>query len=284
MMNTDAFERMERDGWQDPGIAQSYAEGFDLATRQAADVLAETVATDPGYSAVDLCTGHGIVAAKLLKRGAVVTALDFSPAMLDLARRAAPDASFVEGDLMAMTFPDHSFDAVSIGFGVPHFPDPEKGLQEVARVLKPGGRLAFSIWHGKGSNGAFGWLFEAVARHGDPAVTLPDGPDAHMFADKEITEAILTACGFTDITMLELPSRVFVSSPEKLFDAIDKGAVRAASLLGGQPEDRRSAIRTELSRRVQDEGTPENHGIWCPHLQSLSRPCALSVLVRQPLN
>ncbi len=60
---------------------------------------------------------------------------------------------------MAMTFPDQSFDAVSIGFGVPHFPDPQKGLREVARVLKPGGRLAFSIWRGKGSNGAFGLAF-----------------------------------------------------------------------------------------------------------------------------
>ena len=264
MANTDAFERMERDGWQDPGIAQGYAEGFDLATRQAADVLAETVAPDPGLTALDLCTGHGVVAAELLKRGAVVTALDFSPAMLDLAQRMAPGATFVEGDVMAMTFPDQSFDAVSIGFGVPHFPDPQKGLREVARVLKPGGRLAFSIWRGKGSNGAFGWLFEAVGRHGDPAVTLPDGPDAHMFADKEVAEPLLTACGFTDITMLELQSRVFVSSPEKLFDAFDKGAVRAASLLGGQPEDRRSAIRAELSRRVQDEGTADNGGHLVP--------------------
>jgi SAM-dependent methyltransferase len=264
MMNTDAFERMERDGWQDPGIAQGYAEGFDLATRQAADVLAETVAPNRGLTALDLCTGHGVVAAALVKRGAVVTALDFSPAMLDFARRTAPGATFVEGDVMAMTFPDQSFDAVSIGFGVPHFPDPEKGLREVARVLKPGGRLAFSIWRGKGSNGAFGWLFESVGRLGDPAVTLPDGPDAHMFADKEIAEPLLTACGFTGITMLELQSRVFVSSPEKLFDAFDKGAVRAASLLGGQPEDRRAAIRAELSRRVQDEGTPENGGHLVP--------------------
>ncbi|EEE48049.2 class I SAM-dependent methyltransferase [Roseibium alexandrii] len=264
MTSTEAFERMERDGWQDPGIAKGYAEGFDLATRQAAEVLAETVTPDPGLPALDLCTGHGVVGAELLKRGAVVTALDFSPAMLELARRTAPGATFVEGDVMAMTFLDQSFDAVSIGFGVPHFPDPEKGLREVARVLKPGGRLAFSIWRGKGSNGAFGWLFEAIGRLGDPAVTLPDGPDAHMFADKEIAEPLLMACGFTNITMLELPSRVFVSSPEKLFDAFDKGAVRAASLLGGQPEDRRSAIRAELSRRVQDEGIPENGGLLVP--------------------
>ena len=264
MTDTTDFEKMERDGWADPGIANGYADAFDNATRLVATHLASGVDASAGAHVLDLCTGHGVVAAELVSRGAKVTGLDFSAAMVSLAEAAVPNATFVQGDAMAMTFEDGSFDAVTIGFGVPHFPDPAKGLAEAARVLKPGGRLAFSIWRGKGSDGSFGWLFDAVGRFGDLSVTVPAGPDAHMLVDPEVADPMVRQAGFRNIRFKDVTSACWVATPENLFDTFDQGAVRAAALLGGQPQEKRAAIREALAGRVLRQGTEANGGYLVP--------------------
>ena len=260
MTDTADFEKMEREGWADPSIAKGYADGFETATRLVARKLADEVAAGPSCKALDLCTGHGVVAAELVARGSDVTGLDFSEPMIELAQSAVPAARFVQGDAMAMEFPDDAFDAVTIGFGVPHFPDPERGLREVARVLKPGGRIAFSIWRGKGSDGAFGWLFDAVGRLADSSISLPAGPDAHMLVDREIAKPMVEDAGFHNVRLIDVASELCVSDPKMLFDVFDGGAVRAASLLKRQPKERRDAIRADLAKRVQAEGNKQTRG------------------------
>ena len=262
MADTDAFERMERDGWGNPDIAKGYADGFDRASRQVAAALAEVAA--PGADVLDLCTGHGVVAAACVAKGAQVTGLDFSEAMITLARQNVPEATFVHGDAMQLSYDADSFDAVTIGFGVPHFPDPARGLAEAARVLRPGGQIAFSIWYGKGSPGAFGWLFDAVGRLGDSSVTLPPGPDAHWLTDRDVATRMVTQAGFRDVAFADLDTDLWVRTPEALFDVFAGGAVRAASLLSGQPTDRRDAIRADLAARVLAQGRAEAGGHLVP--------------------
>ena len=210
MTNTIEFEKMEREGWGNPAIAKGYANGFEVATRAVAERLSDVVRAGPEMKVLDLCTGHGVVAVELLARGAEVTGLDFSAAMISIAQVSAPGAMFVQGDAMAMDFADNSFDAVTIGFGVPHFPDPARGIAEAARILKPGGRIAFSIWRGKGSEGAFGWLFDAVGRLGDPSVTLPSGPDAHLLVDSAVAEPMVADAGFVDVQLTNVATELGV--------------------------------------------------------------------------
>ncbi|WP_226689722.1 methyltransferase domain-containing protein [Ruegeria arenilitoris] len=262
--DTADFEIMERQGWADPSIAKGYADGFEMATRLVARKLADEVAAGPNCNALDLCTGHGVVAAELVACGSDVTGLDFSEPMIELAQSAVPTARFVQGDAMAMEFPNHTFDAVTIGFGVPHFPDPERGLREVNRVLKPGGRVAFSIWRGKGSDGAFGWLFDAVERLADPSISLPAGPDAHMLVDSGIAKPMVENAGFRNVRLIDVASELCVSDPKMLFDVFDGGAVRAASLLKRQPKERRDAIRADLATRVQAEVKKDLRGYFVP--------------------
>lgn len=106
-------------------------------------------AADPlGARVLDVAAGPGNVAVELVRRGAAaVTALDLSFNMLhEGARRAARDArrrsiGWVVGDALALPFPDASFEAVTISFGLRNVPDPEAALREFARVTVPGGRL-----------------------------------------------------------------------------------------------------------------------------------------------
>jgi demethylmenaquinone methyltransferase/2-methoxy-6-polyprenyl-1,4-benzoquinol methylase len=98
----------------------------------------------PGSVALDLCTGTGKLAAELLpyvRPGGRVMGLDFSPRMLELARRQVPGVEFQLGDVMNLPFEDASIDAVAIAFGLRNLVDRERGLREMFRVLKPGGRL-----------------------------------------------------------------------------------------------------------------------------------------------
>lgn len=100
-----------------------------------------------GMSVLDCATGTGDLAIEFKKAlpNGKVTGLDFCKEMLDFAPAKAQklnlDIEFIQGDVMSLPFPDNSFDVVSISFGIRNVSDTLKGLTEMARVLKPGGRL-----------------------------------------------------------------------------------------------------------------------------------------------
>jgi demethylmenaquinone methyltransferase / 2-methoxy-6-polyprenyl-1,4-benzoquinol methylase len=96
-----------------------------------------------GAHVLDVAAGPGNVATELVARGAVhVTAVDLSFNMLaEGARRGHQGISWVNGDAQHLPFPDASFDAVTISFGLRNVPDPELALREFGRVTRPGGRL-----------------------------------------------------------------------------------------------------------------------------------------------
>ncbi|HSC92775.1 MAG TPA: bifunctional demethylmenaquinone methyltransferase/2-methoxy-6-polyprenyl-1,4-benzoquinol methylase UbiE [Gaiellaceae bacterium] len=103
----------------------------------------ETVraAVRPGDRVLDAACGTGDLAIEAARAGGRVTGLDFSEAMLERARRKAPQLEWVRGDLLALPFADGSFDAATVGFGIRNVADLEAGLRELRRVVAPDGRL-----------------------------------------------------------------------------------------------------------------------------------------------
>jgi demethylmenaquinone methyltransferase / 2-methoxy-6-polyprenyl-1,4-benzoquinol methylase len=102
---------------------------------------ADLARVGPGSRALDVATGTGDLAIELRGRGAEVVGLDFSERMLELARGKAPGIEFVQANALELTYRDASFDAVTVGFGARNFADLDRGLREMARVTKPGGRV-----------------------------------------------------------------------------------------------------------------------------------------------
>ena len=94
-----------------------------------------------GDRVLDACCGTGDLALADARAGGTVTGLDFSEPMLERARRKSASIEWIQGDALALPFPDGSFDAVTVGFGVRNVTDLERGLAELRRVLRPGGRL-----------------------------------------------------------------------------------------------------------------------------------------------
>jgi demethylmenaquinone methyltransferase/2-methoxy-6-polyprenyl-1,4-benzoquinol methylase len=154
-----------------------------------------------GDAALDVCCGTGDLALELARRvgpaGRVVGS-DFSERMLDLAREkpvpgAAAKPIFEWADALDLPYDDGGFDAVSVGFGVRNLSDLGRGIAEMARVLKPGGRLVileitqptrpplstfFSVWFDRivpligrfaGDSAAYSYLPESVKRFPSPA-------------------------------------------------------------------------------------------------------------------
>jgi demethylmenaquinone methyltransferase / 2-methoxy-6-polyprenyl-1,4-benzoquinol methylase len=112
--------------------------------------VVELAKVSAGSRALDLCCGTGDLAFALARRGAETTGLDFSPEMPDVARTRSrnknpPAASrqpqFLQGDAQEIPFPDNSFDMVTVGYGLRNLASWERGLEEMARVARPGARL-----------------------------------------------------------------------------------------------------------------------------------------------
>jgi demethylmenaquinone methyltransferase/2-methoxy-6-polyprenyl-1,4-benzoquinol methylase len=101
----------------------------------------DLAAVGPGSRALDVATGTGDLAVELARRGADVVGCDFSEAMLDRAREKAPTVRFEWADALALPYGDDSFDAATVGFGARNFSDLGPGLAEMARVVRPGGRV-----------------------------------------------------------------------------------------------------------------------------------------------
>jgi demethylmenaquinone methyltransferase/2-methoxy-6-polyprenyl-1,4-benzoquinol methylase len=100
-----------------------------------------TAVVRPGDRVLDACCGTGDLAIAAHAVGASVTGLDFSDRMLERARSKEPEVEWVRGDALALPFADGAFDAATVGFGVRNLDDLAVGLTELARVIRPGGRL-----------------------------------------------------------------------------------------------------------------------------------------------
>ena len=94
-----------------------------------------------GDRVLDACCGTGDLALADERAGGAVIGLDFSEPMLERARRKSTSIEWIQGDALALPFPDSSFDVVTVGFGVRNVSDLEGGLAELRRVLRPGGRV-----------------------------------------------------------------------------------------------------------------------------------------------
>ncbi len=169
---------------------------------------------------LDVASGPGLVAAAAAERGVRVTGVDFASAMVDQARRRYPEIAFREGDAESLAFADGGFDAVVMSFGMLHLARPDAAIAEAHRVLRPGGRYAFTVWAAPEKAVGFGMALRAIEKFGKAQVTLPDGPPFFRFSDPAGTRATLEQAGFTDVELKELPLVWRLTSAGAAFEAL----------------------------------------------------------------
>jgi SAM-dependent methyltransferase len=244
MVMTSAFHDFEHHGWQK--AATQYGPGFGVVTVQAIGPLLDAVNAGPNMRLLDMACGPGYAAAAAAERGCSVIGIDFSSKMVALASGQNPGIEFREGDAERLDFPAGAFDAVVMNYGMLHLGNPEHAIAESYRVLRSGGRFAFTVWDVPDKAVGFGIVLQAIQAYGDTNVPIPPGPPFFRFSDPAESTRALEAAGFGGIRIMKVPQIWRLETPDALFTTMRTAAVRTAALLNMQKEKALQDIRAEI--------------------------------------
>jgi ubiquinone/menaquinone biosynthesis C-methylase UbiE len=195
----DDFTRFEHEGWE--RVAGKYDSVWSSLTRQFIPCLINDAKVSARMSVLDVACGPGYVSAEAKKLGVIPTGIDFSEKMIAVARTMLPDTAFVQGDAQSLPFADGCFDRVLSNFGLLHVSHPEKACAEACRVLKSGGRFAFTVWAGPQENPGAKIVNDAIEAHADLNVQLPEGPPRYLYGERAECRKILKRAGFDGESM-----------------------------------------------------------------------------------
>jgi SAM-dependent methyltransferase len=244
------FKAFEAESWTRK--AATYDRLTGRATAGLVEPLLDAAGVQSGTRLLDVACGPGHCAAAAAVRGAVPLGLDAAGGMVAVARGRYPEIYFQQGDAERLPFADASFDAVVAGFVVNHLPLPARALSEFVRVVRPGGRVAVTVWDRPEQMRLLGVLAEAIERtEGVRNPGLPSGgPDPFHFADEAAFVALLSGAGLDKAEVQSIGFEQPVADTEELWQGMLAGSVRTAAVIERQPESVRRRIRVELESVV----------------------------------
>ena len=216
-----AFDSPERKRAYNRALFTTIADRYDVITAVLSygqdarwkRTLIALAQVQPGERALDLACGTGDIAFAAAAKGARVVGLDLTHRMLQLAAQKSRAAEFVTGDMTSLPFPSQAFDLVTTGYGLRNVPDLNLAIDEIARVLRPGGRLlsldfnrpqpalirAVYLSYLTVVGATLGWIL-----HRDPDTYRYIPASIHRYPGAAGVAALLAARGFTNVRVVPL--------------------------------------------------------------------------------
>ena len=247
----DAFSKFEHEGWK--RVASQYDSTWATSTRQFIPPLLDAAGVSGNMSILDVGCGPGYVSAAAAKRGATPIGLDFSGEMVEIAKEMWSAIEFREGDAQKLPFADQTFDRVVANFALLHLAQPESGMAEAARVLRPDGRFAFTTWAKISENPYVKLVDDAVQAHANLNVDLPPGPPFYLFENENEFRNALARAGFDGTSMTFKIHTIEWNLPtaRSVFDTEFNAGVRTAGLLRKQTPQALQKIQAAIEKAVQ---------------------------------
>ena len=221
--------------------------------------LLSAVNAGPGDSLLDVACGTGVVARAAVQRvgaNGSVTGIDLNDGMLEVARAVSSDINWQNGSADALPFADNSFDRVTCQFALMFFPDRAKALQEMRRVVRPGGRVGVVVWAsldvtpGYAAMGAI--LFELFGESAAQSLRAP-----YCLGELSDLESELHAAGISDFDIQTLDGEArFASIDDWVFTDI-RGWTLADAIDDDEYERLLATARNRLTQFVNADGKVE---------------------------
>jgi ubiquinone/menaquinone biosynthesis C-methylase UbiE len=244
--------------WQLRGDAAEFYERYvKLVMEPWVRRLVDVAALQPAEHILDVACGTGFVArlaAQRLGANGRVVGIDLNAKMIEAARAASDrDASTTiewrVGDAAALPFEDGAFDAILCQQGLQFFPDRVQALREMRRVLRPGGRLAFTVWSAIGDTPYAAAFAAALARHVSPeAGSMARAP--HALHDAVELHALVTSAGFRHVRVRPTIETTALPLPEKFVPG-HFAALPMAETIARLTPDRRAALVQDVTEALR---------------------------------
>jgi len=264
ILHVDPSNAEQADAWDgDQGFYWAeHAEQFDRAVHAYQRPFLDAVALHRGERVLDIGCGNGLEsrAAARLTVGGPVLGVDLSGPMLRVARREAEregldSIRYEQADAQTYPFPEASFDAAISRTGAMFFAEPETAFRNIARALRPGGRLVLLVWQGLERNEWFRSFATALAAGRDLPVPPPDVPGPFAMSDPGAVRDTLTAAGFDkpELTGLERPMN-FGRDAERAYSFVSGMLAWMAEDLD---ETGRARALADLRADIEAHATPQ---------------------------
>lgn len=259
----------EIEWWDGAGGEQwvKHAEIYDRLLAPFNDQILDRAAPGPGERVLEIGCGNGALTVDVARQVAPgeVVAVDISGPMLSFAARRAAEAElanvrFEKGDAQthALSDGESSFDVAVSRFGVMFFDDPPAAFSNIARFVKPEGRLTFTCWRDRFANEWLTVPAAAILQHVPfPDMGPPDQPGPFAFADAGRCEEILTSAGFRDVNLIEVDASLLVGT--SLDDALSyfRQTELAAALLADADEETKERAWASVAEALEPRATAE---------------------------
>jgi SAM-dependent methyltransferase len=241
--------------------ADAYGRFMGRYSEPLAVLFADWIGVVPGMRVLDVGCGPGALTAVLVERvsAAHVAAIDPSPPFVAAARERFPDVDVRQGAAEELPHLDDAFDITTAQLVVHFMNDPVAGLREMARVTRPGGLVAASVWDHAGAGGPLTPFWRAV-RRGAPQHTgeadLPGTREGHL-------ARLMREAGLRDVEDSSLTVRVHYPSFDEWWEPYTYGVGPAGDYVRGLGEAKRAELRTRCEETLGPGPFDVPASAWC---------------------